>query len=318
MTVFIKFILAYFITAPLAQAQMMSPMMQQQMMQQQMMNQQMMGNPWNQAQINQHLQMQGASMGGPGNCLGMLAQNFSQSLSSTYQARSERNNMLMEQATNRFEHLKSCRQELLSGMIEFEQAKLKHQQNIDSMQMKMKRAELEYKTQVLEIEKECRANANDEFQKYRENIYKRQVIDDPTMLAGFNRRINSHQEVFFQGCHRDRTNVKMIGLAGDSYRLAINELETELQNSRSALESMELQTQKIQRNTLKNCEDQEKLNAYNEALARQNAEEAISLAQTQAALGAFGAIMSCVDPGNRQPTGSNPDTTRGRNTPQRL
>jgi hypothetical protein len=268
----------------------------------------------NMACVQQYTQMNGAAMGQSHNCIGMLAQNFGQSLSQSYQARAERNNLLMQQATTRFEHLKECRRELLEAFNEYQKARTEHQQKINQMQMKMSRAELEYKTQVLQLEKECRQSANEEFNQYREQVYQRSVIHDPTQLPGFNQRINSHRRNFFENCYRDQTNVKMIGLSQDSYRLAILEIETEIQNSRDALANMEDQISRIQTNTLRNCEDQDALNDYNEALARQNAADAIALAQKQAALGAFQAIMGCVDPGRTPSGGGNPDATRGQST----
>lgn len=263
-------------------------------------------------QMQQYMQVNGAAMNGQNNCLGRATQNFSQSLSQSYEAHNQRTNLLMQNATTRFEHLKTCRQELLDVWREMEKAKLAHQQNANQLQTKIRQAELEYKTKVLEVERECRRSSNEEFVQYRDSIYQQSVVADPTMLPGFNQRINNHRRNFFETCYRDPTNVKMLGLLGESFQASILEIETELKNSRDALQNMDLQARSIQKNSLQNCEDQDKLNTYNEALSRQMASRAINMTRMQSALGTLQTVASCVDPG-RQP-GSNQDTTRGRPT----
>ncbi len=268
--------------------------------------------PGGMMQVQQYVQMNGAAMNGQNNCLGRAAQSFTQSVSQSYEAHNQRSNLLMQNATTRYEHLKTCRQELLDVWREMEKAKLAHQQNVNQMEAKIRQAELAYKTKVLEVERECRQKANEEFIKYRDGIYQQSVVADPTMLPGFNQRINNHRRNFFETCYRDPTNVKMLGLLGDSFQASVLEIQTEMKNSRDALQNMDLQARSIQKNSLQNCEDQDKLNDYNEALAKQMASRAINMTRMQAALGALQTVASCVDPG-RLP-GSKQDTTSGRPT----
>lgn len=265
-----------------------------------------------QMQLQQYMQMTGAAMNQSHNCVGMAAQNFSQSLGQSYEAHNQRSNLLMQNAATRYEHLKTCRQELLDVWREMESAKLRHQQNTNQVEAKIRQAELDYKTKVLEVEKECRQSANEEFLRYKESIYQQSVVQDPTMLPGFNQRINNHRRNFFEACYRDPTNVKMLGLLGESFQAAVLEIQTEMKNSRDALQNMDLQARSIQKNSLQNCEDQDKLNAYNEALAKQMASRAINMTRMQAALGTLQTIQSCTDSG-RLP-GSNRDATSGRPT----
>lgn len=277
-------------------------------------------NAWSQVQpgaitlsLEEYNQLLGQTQGGPGNCVGNLAQSMQQSMSGSYEAHNQRTNALMQAATTRFETLKNCRQELQQAWLDLEKAKLEHQQKVNEREAKVRRQEIAFKKAVLDMERECRTQANQEFAEYKKGVYSRQVIHDPSQLPGFNDKINGAHQGFFQACHRDPVNSQLVRLHGQEFQASILEIETEIKNSANFIESLELQLSRVQRNTLQNCEDAERLNAYNEALTQQMAQRALSLARSQSMFGAIQGIMGCIDGGVRAPTGGrNPDATGNR------
>ncbi len=246
-----------------------------------------------------------------GTCFDRIAQNVNQGLSNSFDAYQNQTNMLMDNANKRFTALKDCRTELRQAWLDFQTKKMEHQKEQNALPVRIKKAELDYQMAVLEIQQDCRTQADKDFAGYRERIYQQGPLADPTMLVDFNNRINNDRTTFYESCFRSPENRQRVNLLGQSLALAIEEIRANMKTADDALESLTEQTEAIQADVLRSCEEQEELMAYNERLAAQVAARGASVARTQMALGMISALASCQDPG-RVPTNTGDTTTAPR------
>ncbi len=244
-----------------------------------------------------------------GNCFDQLAQTMNQGMSNSFQAYQNQTNMLMDNANKRFTTLKDCRSELRQAWLDFQNKKNEHLKEQNALPVRIKKAELAYQTEVLKIQQDCRQQTDQDFAKYREGIYKQGALNDPTQLVNFNNRINSHRKTFYESCFRSPENRKRVDLLGQTLKLAIDEINSNMKTADDALESFTRQSEQIQADLVKTCEEQKELQAYNERLSAQVAARGNSMTRQQLALGLITSIGSCQD-GGRVPAGTSPDTTR--------
>lgn len=242
-------------------------------------------------------------------CLNNISQVMGQGMQASYQAYVQQADALKQNATTRFETLKQCRNELRSAFLDYKKAEDQNNINRKMKKIKVARAESEYRLKVLEFKESCQSKADQEFIKYKAEVYKEGVINDPTKAVNFNNRINSHRKKFFQACYQSEINNEKVLELGKQLQINLAEIDVEMESSADSLASMVEQTRLIQKGILDNCEDQEELNKYNQSLSEQIAARGLSMTKQQQTMGLLGAMSSCLNPGTQRSLSSSPENT---------
>lgn len=254
--------------------------------------------------------------GGPQNCLPSIQEALDSSLSNSYDAYKGQTETLMQNADVARRNAQSCRNNLVEHWQRYKEAEQENSKMRNQMALKMRAAELEYKTELNKLKRECQQRANEEQVAYSESISNGGVINDHTMAVGFQQRINNFYNTAFNNCYRgDAVTREGIGLMKSSLENKILEIEAEMKTSNEALAYMSEQVQKLQEMAIKDCEENEALASYNAKLTEQVAQRGRTITSIKNFMGAMTAVASCGDP-NAAPlnnTQSNPDATSKAN-----
>ena len=116
----------------------------------------------------------------------------------------------------------------------------------------------------------------------------------PDQLHGFNNRVNSHRRHFFVVCYQGEANVDAMKVADRQLALNIEKAKTEMRIVDEMVKSFEEQTALIQEDVLRDCEDQKKLNAYNEALAQRLTSKANANNRMQTVMNFSSSLLGCM------------------------
>ncbi|MEM7646485.1 MAG: hypothetical protein AAF203_06225 [Pseudomonadota bacterium] len=237
---------------------------------------------------------------GVGVCFNALARNTDQGLSSNFDILKERNNNLLQHANRRFETLRQCRSELLEAGLRFEERKTELERENVRQNAGVRDAELQYRIAIKEIKDQCKAQARDEWATYRERVYGNGVIQGKVnLIVGFDQRVQSAERTFYSSCISDESNRESAQLAGIQLQNAVQTIKENVDLNNQAISDFMDQTRKVQSTKVKDCEDQERLNAYNEAVVAQTTAEGSNLAKRKTSLGLVSAVNECVNPISR-------------------
>lgn len=250
--------------------------------------------------------------GGPQNCLPMLQEALSSSMSNSYNAYQNQTNTLMQNAEAVRKNAQSCRNNLLQQWQRYKEAEQANSRDRLQVNVKIRQAELEYKTELNKLKRQCQQQAVQEQTAFQEAVSKRGVINDPTLAVGFQQRINRFYDTAFNNCFRgDAVTREGIQLMKSSLVNKVMAINAEMEASDQALAYMAEQVQKLQEATIKDCDENEAITEYNAKQTEQVAQRGRAITVANNVLGTITAVASCGDPNEvqRQPTQANPDST---------
>ena len=229
-------------------------------------------------------------------CFDDLSNSFTGGLGRNYQHQVDESRQLLGAAERRFGTLKDCRRELRESWIDFQRKKTDHMKERSLLPIKLRQAEIDYQKELNRIRRDCRQKSNKEFAKYKENIQEKGNIG-PHQLHGFGNRINSHRHHFYKSCYQSTDNVQAMETAKKQLALNMDKAKAEMKVVDDMMTSFTEQTELIQEDIKRDCEDQKRLNKYNEALARRNTSKASFNNRINTALDFTKSISNCMDGG---------------------
>ena len=244
-------------------------------------------------------------------CFRNMKDSYIDGIGDDHKAYLERSNKLNQAARERYETLKSCRRELRESYLDFQKKSDDVRKETNLLPIKIRKNEISFQEEVNRIKRECRAKANEDFEKYQDSVLNRANIG-PHQLHGMADQINSHRDYFYQSCVQAPENVKAVEIARQKLAVSCDEARVVNRTNHEILNSARDQLALIQEDILEECEDRKKLNAYNEQMANHISSSAMRNNRTRKVLRFTDNMLSCL--GDR--TLSIPNPLRGTSSTQ--
>ncbi len=255
--------------------------------------------PMTQEQYQAFLRTQGGSgtgMGGVG-CFQSMLENTSQSIGTTLETRTQETNTLMGLSQQYFEQEQQCGNDLSQAVVELNNAKAEHNEQLMMMPAKIELQRLEYEQAVLSVQQECEQSSGAAFMEWKQMVSSGVVTPErggPMALFGRSQNINRFQKLFYDDCLANRNNVKRVELLGRQLATNVKMLQAGIDASAMKLANLTENLSFNQGRVVKNCMRAKKQLDYQAKLARNNAAAANSAAKTNNFLRMLSGVGVCI------------------------
>ena len=241
-------------------------------------------------------------------CLTNMLEQTSQSLSSTFEAQMNETNVLLGIAQKYFELDQKCGNDLADVILELNQEKLRHDQMLRQLPVKIKAKQIEYQQALLAIKKDCEKTSGKAFLAWKQGVSSGVITNERggfNALVGRNEKTNKFQKLFYEDCLVSQNNLASLDLLKQQLENNLDALQTEIESSAAKLATMTENSSLKQERTLKNCKNSKEQLKYQEAIARNQASATNALAMKQNLMGLLAATQTCVKgPGTAETTGA--------------
>ena len=156
-------------------------------------------------------------------------------------------------------------------------------------------AEIDYKVALDQVKGECRTEARDSKTQYSEMVSGVGVVS-LDQLPDFNQNVNRSENTFYRACLSNEGTRDKMQRAWERWQNALQTIKETIDMNNQAIKDFLAETRQVQETKLRDCEDQKKLLAYQEALAAQTAAQATTMAKRKRLLGLVGTIGQCMSP----------------------
>lgn len=240
--------------------------------------------------MQEYMQMMQANQQG---CFTDLSNTVNDGLSSKFEAYSNRTEILLAEATRRYEAAKDCRNDLLEDWQQWQKKQAETKAAKALYPYLVRRAELEYRQKLLQVEVSCRKSSYDQWMQYKASAPK--LINDPTRAVSYEQTLNAAKDAFFNACIRNNDQLNQNKLMEADLLLKVEEMNAKIQVDDENIRDFRTQVEMVQSEKLRNCQTyQEDLLKYQEQLSKQLAEKAVTKVKQEQLLGTVANIANCI------------------------
>lgn len=227
-------------------------------------------------------------------CAQTMFQQVGDNLTSQYEVQQQVSNNLMGVADAYFELRKSCENNMFARLDKWKEEKLRHQQEINKINTKMRANEIAFKKALLEVKRQCTETGNERFAAMKAQASSG-VLNDVSQLVDRTPTLNKFQKLYYDNCMADPLTVEAVQISAMEMKANVLALQDELKASADTVISTEDRLSSEQELINKQCIRGKEEANYRAAIVQNQNAAAQSLTKKQNLFGLLNASFTCLE-----------------------